>query len=78
MKTRLPFLNLESPVVCADYVTLDAGTGCVHTAPGHGMDDYLTGLKYNLEIACPVDDNGCLMLEGGMPAELVGKAVWTP
>ena len=78
MKTRHPFLNFESPVVCADYVTLDAGTGCVHTAPGHGMDDYLTGLKYNLEIACPVDDNGCLTAEGGMPAELVGKAVWTP
>ena len=78
MKTQHPFLNFESPVVCADYVTLDAGTGCVHTAPGHGMDDYLTGLKYNLEIACPVDDNGCLMSEGGMPAELVGKAVWTP
>ena len=78
MRTRHPFLNFESPVVCADYVTLDAGTGCVHTAPGHGMDDYLTGLKYNLEIACPVDDNGCLMSEGGMPAELVGKAVWTP
>lgn len=77
MKTQHPFLHRESPVVCADYVTTDAGTGCVHTAPGHGMDDYLTGLKYHLEIACPVDDQGCLTAEDGMPPELVGKPVWT-
>ena len=77
MKTQHPFLHRESPVVCADYVTTDAGTGCVHTAPGHGMDDYLTGLKYHLEVACPVDDQGCLMAEDGMPTELVGKPIWT-
>ncbi len=41
-----------------DYVTLEAGTGCVHTAPGHGQDDYLTGLHYGLEIYNPVDDHG--------------------
>ena len=76
--TQHPFLNRESPIVCADYVTLDTGTGCVHTAPGHGMDDYLTGLRYHLEIACPVDDRGALMAEGDMPAELIGKLVWTP
>lgn len=78
VKTQHPFLPLESPIVLADYVTLDAGTGCVHTAPGHGIDDYNTGLRYHLEIACPVDDNGLFMQEGHMPAELVGKAVWTP
>lgn len=78
VKTQHPFLPLESPIVLADYVTLDAGTGCVHTAPGHGIDDYNTGLRYHLEIACPVDDNGVFTQEGNMPAELVGKAVWTP
>jgi len=44
--------------VLGDYVTLDAGTGCVHTAPGHGQDDYLTGRRYGLEIYNPVDDHG--------------------
>ena len=78
VKTKHPFINIESPVVLADYVTLDAGTGCVHTAPGHGIDDYNTGLRYKLEIACPVDDEGVFVDDGNMPKELVGKAVWTP
>ena len=77
IKTQHPFLDRESPIVLADYVTLDAGTGCVHTAPGHGIDDYNTGLRYHLEIACPVDDNGVFTNEGDMPACLVGKSVWT-
>ncbi len=76
--TQHPFIDLKSPIVLADYVTLDAGTGCVHTAPGHGIDDYNTGLRYKLEIACPVDDNGVFTAEGGMPDSLVGKAVWRP
>ncbi len=46
------------PVVLADYVTMDTGTGCVHTAPGHGYEDYQTGLKYNLPIVSPVDEKG--------------------
>lgn len=75
--TKHPFMPLKSPIVLADYVTLDAGTGCVHTAPGHGIDDYNTGLRYKLEIACPVDDNGLFIAEEGMPSDLVGKAVWT-
>ena len=54
-----PFIDeRESKVVLADYVTDDAGTGCVHTAPGHGQEDYLTGLKYGLPILNPVDDEG--------------------
>lgn len=75
LKTQHPFLKQESPLVLADYVTLDAGTGCVHTAPGHGMDDYITGLKYHLDTVCPVDDNGCLMAEPWMPQSLIGLAV---
>ncbi len=52
------FDNKDSVFVLADYVTLEQGTGCVHTAPGHGEEDYLTGLKYDLEIYAPVDDEG--------------------
>ncbi|WP_372881503.1 isoleucine--tRNA ligase [Psychromonas sp.] len=53
-----PFLNLQVPAIVADHVTIDAGTGCVHTAPGHGQDDYAVGLRYDLEVANPVADNG--------------------
>jgi isoleucyl-tRNA synthetase len=55
---RHPFIDRDSPIVFADYVTLDTGTGIVHTAPGHGMEDYETSLKYNLEIVSPLDDYG--------------------
>jgi len=58
MKAKHPFIDRESVFVLADYVTLDQGTGCVHTAPGHGQEDYLTGLKYKLDIYTPVDENG--------------------
>ncbi|MBK6314510.1 MAG: isoleucine--tRNA ligase [Blastocatellia bacterium] len=58
MKARHPFIDRDSLCVLADYVTLDAGTGAVHTAPGHGHDDYLTGMKYGLDIYCPVDGDG--------------------
>jgi isoleucyl-tRNA synthetase len=54
-----PFIARDSLLVLADYVTLEAGTGCVHTAPGHGHDDYVTGQVYGLEVLCPVDDKGC-------------------
>ncbi len=62
---RHPFMHRDSLIVLADYVTADSGTGCVHTAPGHGSDDYLTGLRYGLEILSPVDDNGCFTAEAG-------------
>lgn len=58
LKAKHPFYDRESVFVLADYVALDQGTGCVHTAPGHGHDDYLTGLKYNLDIYTPVDNEG--------------------
>ncbi len=62
---RHPFLDRDSLLVIADYVTADSGTGCVHTAPGHGADDYLTGLRYGLDILSPVDDAGCYTEEAG-------------
>ncbi len=58
MKAKHPFLDRESVVVNADYVTMDSGTGCVHTAPGFGADDYMTCRKYNIDIIVPVDDRG--------------------
>ena len=58
VKYRHPFIDRVSPVVTADYVTLEDGTGLVHTAPGHGVEDYQTGLKYKLNIYCPVREDG--------------------
>ncbi len=58
LKARHPLYNRESLIVLAPYVTLDAGTGCVHTAPGHGREDYETGLQYDLDVYSPVDDAG--------------------
>ena len=55
---RHPFYDRPSPIVLGTHVTLEAGTGCVHTAPGHGREDYDMGLKYNLEILSPMDDEG--------------------
>jgi isoleucyl-tRNA synthetase len=72
LQARHPFIDRASPVVLADYVTTDSGTGAVHTAPGHGAEDYQTGLKYGLEIYCPVGDDGKYLDDGRIPADLVG------
>ncbi len=58
LKARHPFLDRDSLIILASYVTLDAGTGCVHTAPGHGQEDYESGVQYGLEVYSPVDDEG--------------------
>lgn len=58
LKARHPLYERESLIILAPYVTLDAGTGCVHTAPGHGQEDYESGVGYGLEIYSPVDDDG--------------------
>ena len=72
LAARHPFINRASPVVLADYVTTDSGTGAVHTAPGHGAEDYQTGLKNGLEVYCPVGDDGKYLDDGRVPADLVG------
>jgi isoleucyl-tRNA synthetase len=74
MKFRHPFLPFEVPGVLADYVTLDQGSGIVHTAPGHGADDFFTGQRYGLETHAPLDDKG-VFLEG-LP-EYKGKDVFS-
>ena len=58
IRFRHPLYERDSVGVLADYVTLEAGTGVVHTAPGHGADDFLTGRKYGLDIYAPVDAGG--------------------
>ncbi len=58
LEARHPWIDRPSKIVLADYVTMNQGTGCVHTAPGHGVEDYETGLKHGLEIYNPVDDAG--------------------
>ncbi|HTG28367.1 MAG TPA: isoleucine--tRNA ligase [Methylomirabilota bacterium] len=62
-KFQHPFLPLQVPGILADYVTLDQGSGIVHTAPGHGADDFYSGQKYGLETYAPLDDRG-VYLEG--------------
>jgi len=57
-RCRHPWLDRVVPIVLADYVTLDSGTGLVHTAPGHGQDDFETGLRYGLDVLTPVDARG--------------------
>lgn len=75
LEARHPFIDRASPILLADYVTTESGTGCVHTAPGHGLDDYITGINNGLEVYCPLDDAGCYVDDGQVPAELVGLSV---
>ncbi|MDO6685084.1 MULTISPECIES: isoleucine--tRNA ligase [unclassified Agarivorans] len=58
IKVKHPFYDFEVPVILGDHVTTESGTGCVHTAPGHGQEDFAVGQKYDLEVANPVGDNG--------------------
>ncbi len=67
--TRHPLYERNSPVVLADYVDLATGTGCVHTAPGHGPEDYATALAYGLDIISPLDDLGRFTAEAGSKLE---------
>lgn len=73
LKVRHPFLDRESKVVFGDHVTVEAGTGIVHTAPGHGQDDYAVGLQYGLEVLSPVDHRGRYTHEF---VEMQGKSVF--
>jgi isoleucyl-tRNA synthetase len=74
MKFQHPFLPIQVPGILATYVTLDQGSGIVHTAPGHGADDFYSGQKYGLEVYAPLDDRG-VYLEG-LP-EYKGKDIFT-
>lgn len=69
-----PFIDRVGKVVSADYVTLEDGTGLVHTAPGHGVEDYQTGLREGLDVYCPVKDDGTF--DDTAPEWLRGISVW--
>lgn len=71
---RHPFIERTGRIVAADYVTLEDGTGLVHTAPGHGSEDYHTGLREGLDIYCPVRADGTY--DDTVPEWLRGKSVW--
>jgi len=58
LQLQHPLFELQVPVILGDHVTTESGTGCVHTAPGHGVDDFLVGQKYGIEVYNPVGDNG--------------------
>ncbi len=73
LKADHPFLDRKAQAVLGDFVSLEEGTGVVHIAPGHGEDDYQTGLKYGLEIYAPVDDRGKFTKQAG---ELEGQFVF--
>lgn len=74
LRYRHPFLDRESPVILGEHVTLEQGSGLVHTAPGHGQEDYEVGLVYGLPILNPVDDGGYFTAEAG--AELSGQRIF--
>lgn len=65
IEAQHPFIDRISLIINGEHVTTDAGTGCVHTAPGHGEDDFIVGQKYGLEVISPLDDKGIFTAEGG-------------
>ena len=71
LNTKHPLVNRKSPIILGEHVTLDAGTGSVHTAPGHGLEDYEVGCKYGIEVFSPLDGQGIWTDTVGIP-ELVG------
>ena len=73
LKLHHPFYEREVPIILGDHVTLDAGTGCVHTAPGHGQEDYAVGLRYHLKVENPVGPDGVFL--AGTPL-FAGKHVF--
>jgi len=77
---RHPFLERDSLGILGDHVTLEQGTGAVHTAPGHGQEDFDIGVKYGLPVYCPVDPAGRFFhaegAAGRLPEAIIGKTVW--
>ncbi|MBR6163294.1 isoleucine--tRNA ligase [bacterium] len=71
LEVNHPLIDRKSKIILGEHVTLDAGTGLVHTAPGHGLEDWEVGCKYGIEILSPLDSKGCWTEEGRIP-ELVG------
>jgi len=79
LKATSPLNGRDSLLILGDHVTMDGGSGCVHTAPGHGEEDYRVGLKYGIEVMMPVDERGCydqtVVREGLFPERLLMREV---
>ncbi len=77
---RHPFIDRDSVGLLGDHVTLEQGTGAVHTAPGHGQEDFVVCQRYGIPVYCPVDAAGRIFraegASGTLPEELIGKTVW--
>ncbi len=73
LRLQHPFFDRQVPVICGDHVITDAGTGLVHTAPAHGLEDYAVGMRYDLPVDNPVDDNGKFFASVPLFA---GMSVW--
>ncbi len=77
---RHPFIERDSLGLLGDHVTLEQGTGAVHTAPGHGQEDFVICQRYGIPVYCPVDASGRIFraegAPGSLPEELIGKTVW--
>ena len=71
LNTKHPLVDRKSPIILGEHVTLDAGTGSVHTAPGHGLEDYEVGCKYGIEVFSPLDSKG-VWTEAVKDEDLVG------
>lgn len=74
LTTEHPFIDRKSPLVLGDYVTDSSGTGCVHTAPGHGLEDWQTGQKFQLKMFSPVDEKG--HFDKSVPEDLQGLFIF--
>jgi len=73
LQLQHPFEARQVPIICGDHVTAEAGTGLVHTAPAHGLDDYAVGMRYNLPVDCPVGDDGKFY---SRVALFAGMSIW--
>ncbi len=73
LQLQHPFEARQVPVICGEHVTAEAGTGLVHTAPAHGLDDYAVGMRYNLPVDCPVGDDGKFY---SRVEKLAGMSIW--
>ncbi len=80
LKAKNPLNGRDSLLIMGEHVSMDGGSGCVHTAPGHGEDDYYVSLKYGIEVIMPVDERGCydetIVRESLLPESFVGEHIF--
>ena len=75
IEIKHPFIDRVGLVILSNHVTVDCGTGCVHIAPGHGLEDYFASKNYNIDSYCPVSNKGYYLNNGGMPFDLIDCSI---